>query len=413
MKQIDSEAFARRSGGTLKHCYFYGDVPQVKQYSFDIFSSSVGNLIIYYPFGNNSWTEENKKKIGTYNITYQINPNSYGEIEELVVNCTKKNYIVGEELDLNSISLKAIYSSGYEENVELQDVTISDYDMNSSGKKKITINYKNKSASFFIEVHYIKDMIISSEEYPESNHNYENNLNEWYIYTTQEDANYIEVKFSENTYVENVFDTISIYNQNEQLIGKYSGNELAGKTLTIQGNTLKINLVTDSAGNEYGFKIDKIKVNYTEHEYEQTENIESTCTECGKIIYTCRICNKTKEEEKELAVHTAGTSVKENFIDATFTEEGSYDEVIYCSVCNKELSRTKKTIPKREFYFGDANGDGKVNGKDWNMMYEYINETSELTEEEFIRADINEDGKVNGKDWNRLYEHINETNPLF
>ena len=46
-------------------------------------------------------------------------------------------------------------------------------------------------------------------------------------------------------------------------------------------------------------------------------------------------------------------------------------------------------------------------------MYEYINETSELTEEEFERADINEDGKVNGKDWNRLYEHINETNPLW
>ena len=36
-----------------------------------------------------------------------------------------------------------------------------------------------------------------------------------------------------------------------------------------------------------------------------------------------------------------------------------------------------------------------------------------LTEEEFERADINEDGKVNGKDWNRLYEHINETNPLW
>ena len=62
---------------------------------------------------------------------------------------------------------------------------------------------------------------------------------------------------------------------------------------------------------------------------------------------------------------------------------------------------------------GDVNGDSKFNIKDWNMMYEYINETRELTEEEFKRADINGDGKVNGKDWNRLYEHINETNPLF
>ena len=62
---------------------------------------------------------------------------------------------------------------------------------------------------------------------------------------------------------------------------------------------------------------------------------------------------------------------------------------------------------------GDINGDGKINGKDWNRLYEHINETNLLTEEEFERADVNNDGKVNGKDWNRLYEHINETNPLF
>ena len=62
---------------------------------------------------------------------------------------------------------------------------------------------------------------------------------------------------------------------------------------------------------------------------------------------------------------------------------------------------------------GDINGDGKVNGKDWNRLYEHINETKLLTKEEGERADVNNDGKVNGKDWNRLYEHINETNPLF
>lgn len=62
---------------------------------------------------------------------------------------------------------------------------------------------------------------------------------------------------------------------------------------------------------------------------------------------------------------------------------------------------------------GDINGDGKVNIKDWNRLYEHINETAELSEEEFLRADVNNDGKVNIKDWNRLYEHINETNPLW
>ena len=61
---------------------------------------------------------------------------------------------------------------------------------------------------------------------------------------------------------------------------------------------------------------------------------------------------------------------------------------------------------------GDVNGDGKVNIKDWNRVYNHINETSILTDEEFERGDVNKDGKVNIKDWNRMYDHITEVNPL-
>ena len=55
---------------------------------------------------------------------------------------------------------------------------------------------------------------------------------------------------------------------------------------------------------------------------------------------------------------------------------------------------------------GDVNGDGKVNIKDWNRMYEHISGKSKLNEEELYRGDVNDDEKVNIKDWNRLYEHI-------
>ena len=65
------------------------------------------------------------------------------------------------------------------------------------------------------------------------------------------------------------------------------------------------------------------------------------------------------------------------------------------------------------FLKGDINNDGNVNMKDWNRMYEHINETNSLSNDEFVRGDINEDGIVNMKDWNRMYEHINETNPLW
>ena len=62
--------------------------------------------------------------------------------------------------------------------------------------------------------------------------------------------------------------------------------------------------------------------------------------------------------------------------------------------------------------YGDINRDGKVNIKDWNMLYGYINETIKFTEEELKAGDVNEDGKINVKDLNRLYEHITEINPL-
>ncbi|MDD6603643.1 MAG: leucine-rich repeat domain-containing protein, partial [Eubacteriales bacterium] len=46
-------------------------------------------------------------------------------------------------------------------------------------------------------------------------------------------------------------------------------------------------------------------------------------------------------------VHTPATAVKENVKKATCTAAGSYDSVVYCSVCKRELNRTKKTITKK------------------------------------------------------------------
>ena len=44
--------------------------------------------------------------------------------------------------------------------------------------------------------------------------------------------------------------------------------------------------------------------------------------------------------------HTPATAVKENVKKATCTAAGSYDSVVYCSVCNHVINRTKKTVAK-------------------------------------------------------------------
>ena len=69
--------------------------------------------------------------------------------------------------------------------------------------------------------------------------------------------------------------------------------------------------------------------------------IGATCT----APKTCSVCNKT---EGEALGHTPAEAVRENVVEATCYAEGSYDEVVYCSVeeCGAELSREEKTIDK-------------------------------------------------------------------
>ena len=79
------------------------------------------------------------------------------------------------------------------------------------------------------------------------------------------------------------------------------------------------------------------------------ENIvPATCTKDGsydEVVY-CSVCkremSRTSKTEKATG-HTAGEPVKENIVPATCTKDGSYDEVVKCKICNTEISRTSKT----------------------------------------------------------------------
>ena len=320
--------------------------------------------------------------------------------------------------------------------------------MNTSGKKKITVNYRGKNNSFYIAVHNVKNALIPAEEYPESTHNYENNLNKMYVYTTQEDAKCVQVKFSKNTRVEDVFDSISIYDQNDKLFGKYLGSELSGKVVTINGNTIKIKLVTDGEGSEYGFKLDSIYVNYIEHEYEQIESIDSTCTEYGKVVYSCKICDRAKEELKQpehkweseytidkeatctekglksrhcqncneitdtveidMLKHIENVPTKENELAPTNTQTGSYDRVIYCKLCGSEMSRIFVKVPKLQHKAGDINDDDIVDIMDVRIILQKVisNTDESWTDYDIAIGDINRDKTLDITDVRILLQKV-------
>ena len=100
-------------------------------------------------------------------------------------------------------------------------------------------------------------LTVPTDTYPESKHNYSSYLNENYSFRYP-NAKSLSIKFSSKCKTEANCDFISIYDANNKLVGKYSGTQLAGKTVTVPSGSFRINLTTDRTKNYYGFKIDKI-----------------------------------------------------------------------------------------------------------------------------------------------------------
>ncbi len=92
-----------------------------------------------------------------------------------------------------------------------------------------------------------------------------------------------------------------------------------------------------------------VKVSKLGHNYKVTSSAKSaTCTADGHTEEkTCSVCgNKIGGEVIKAKGHKAGTAVKENVVSATCSKEGSYDSVVYCTVCKKEISRTTVKVSK-------------------------------------------------------------------
>ena len=146
-------------------------------------------------------------------------------------------------------------------------------------------------------------------------------------------------------------------------------------------------------------------------EAENHSFVKGTCDVCGAVC-----------------AHIAGEAVEENRVEATCKDEGSYDSVVYCTVCEEEVSRKTNTLPvdpdnhkyddaydaecndcgdiRELFTYGDINDDGKINNKDCALLMQFINDWEvEINQD---AADTNDDGKINNKDYALLMQFIND-----
>ena len=227
----------------------------------------------------------------------------------------------------------------------------------------------------------------------ESVHNYENNCSDFWVYT-KAGASALDITFNSSTVLEEDFDYLYIFDKENKQVGKYTGTQLAGQTITVPGNTVKIQLVSDDAGNAWGFKVDAItekveeECKHTDTAKREVKNAKAAtctadgysgdvyCTNCGKLIesgsvtkavghqwdngvitktatatqtgiktYTCTVCKATRTEViKALGNSTkpklkTGEKITDKSTGAVYKVTGK-NTVEYVKATSKKTSRT-------------------------------------------------------------------------
>ena len=171
----------------------------------------------------------------------------------------------------------------------------------------------------------------------ESTHDYPVSCTDVWIYTA-EDAAELKVLFDEQTSMEEGFDFLLIFDGQGNQIGKYTGKELAGQTVTVPGNTVKIQLQTDDNGTDWGFKVTSVDVQTHTHSYVPVVT-PPTCTEGGYTTYTCECGDSYIADETAPVEHSWDAGV----VTREATEDADGEETFTCTLCGETKT---EPIPK-------------------------------------------------------------------
>lgn len=176
------------------------------------------------------------------------------------------------------------------------------------------------------------DIIETPHEYT---HNYEK---EWSV--TRKGCTSIKITFSKLTYTESC-DFIEIFDKNGNSVGRYSEDELAGKTIEIPGDTAKIKFTSDSSVSYYGFSTTKIE-GVCKHTYKLTGSKAATCTAAGYKTYKCTACGHSYTQTIAKIAHKTYVTGKKT---ATYFSAGSTGKTV-CKTCKTTITAAK-TIAKK------------------------------------------------------------------
>ncbi len=259
---IDAQAFKNMSGFTL---YIMGNDTEGYVNSF----YGCTDFIIYA--NTDSYIMNHKLegwKVKEYrNLNWYIDSVKYSSYKTITVNVKhgallEQPYLVVAVYD-NYDCFKEVRRVRTTNNVETYTFKFDDYNYDNYVKVFLVSDY----LQIFPYCPSVRARLSGSDisrETFETDHCYGNNYDKSFTYNAVlNNCRNIDITFNGSTYTEEGADFIVLYDMYGNEFKRYSGEELAGRTICVPGKGFTIRLVSnDKYGNFYGFRILKIVENY-------------------------------------------------------------------------------------------------------------------------------------------------------
>lgn len=208
----------------------------------------------------------------------------------------KTVYLVGESVELTGLVLVAEYDSGEVMEITPEDgITLAGADTSAPGTQTVTVTYGELTASFSIGVHAyeVVETSMSTTGLYYSCPGY-HTWSEKTLTKTCPDADYLKLTFSGSTYADR---GITIWDGDGNEIGSYYYANLANKTITVPGDTVKIQIKAFNDTSTYSMvSVSSLIAALKTPIHEPVDAGVYTAPGCftdGYTTLTCRICHQS------------------------------------------------------------------------------------------------------------------------
>jgi len=169
---------------------------------------------------------------------------------------------------------------------------------------------------------------VASSPLPESPHPYDNDYHGGWAYTLAGDPSAIDVTFDARTKVEADYDYIYVTDGDGNDVGDspYTGTELAGKTIRVQGDTVRVILESDGSATDFGYQVISVRPVSGSTASVRTQGASATTerTSTGVTYHTTfTLCETSGRSAVNIASIRVNLSSSSRSGGATFAAGGS------------------------------------------------------------------------------------------